>query len=277
MADWTLLNNGWPANTGNGVAGATQIGRLELAVAPSDTQTLYAMVSSTNLGSGILAIYKTTDGGDSWSTTTIPSGAGSQMWYDAGLTVSPTDPDVVFLSAVDLYRSLNGGSSWTNLTQAYSGGPVHPDNHARAIVGGDANHVLNGNDGGVYYVDNALTATSAFNANWIALNDTLPTIEMYHGDITANFANSASPGATAGFQDNGSASVVFSGDPGAGRRGRRPTVATASSRASSRCSASGGTRRSTTAQVYVSTRRTHRGSAECFAAICPGSERASFI
>ncbi|MGA9421538.1 MAG: DUF11 domain-containing protein [Rhodanobacteraceae bacterium] len=215
VADWTLLNNGWPAGTGNGVAGATQIGRLELAAAPSDPQTLYAMLSSTNLGSGILAIYKSADGGDSWVTTGIPGGAGSQMWYDAGLTVSPTDPQVLFVSAVDLYRSLDGGASYTNLTQAYGGGPVHPDNHARAVVGGDANHLLNGNDGGVYYVDNALTASSAFNANWIALNDTLPTIEMYHGDITANFATSANPGATAGFQDNGSASVVFSGNPDA--------------------------------------------------------------
>ncbi|HVZ19945.1 MAG TPA: hypothetical protein VG871_02725, partial [Vicinamibacterales bacterium] len=212
--DWTLLANGWPAGTGNGTAGATQIGRLELAAAPSDPNTLYAMVSSTNLSAGILAIYKSTDGGDTWSTTGIPSGAGTQMWYDAGLTVSPTDPNVVFASAVDLYRSLNGGTSWTNLTQAYGGGPVHPDNHARAIVGGDANHVLNGNDGGVYYVDNALTASSAFNANWIPLNDTLPTIEIYHGDITANFANSANPGATGGFQDNGSASVQFGGPPG---------------------------------------------------------------
>jgi uncharacterized repeat protein (TIGR01451 family) len=214
VSDWTLLANGWPANTGNGTAGATQIGRLELAVAPSDSNTLYAMVSSTNLSTGILAIYKTTDGGDTWTTTGIPGGAGTQMWYDAGLTVSPTDPNVVFASAVDLYRSLNGGSTWLNLTQSYGGGPVHPDNHSRAIVGGDANHVLNGCDGGIYYVDNALTATSAFNANWVALNDTLSTIEIYHGDITANFATSANPGATGGFQDNGSASVLFTGDPG---------------------------------------------------------------
>jgi len=74
--------------------------------------------------------------------------------------------------------------------------------------------VLNGNDGGVYYVDNALTATTAFNANWTDLNKELPTIEIYHGDITANFANSANAGATAGFQDNGSASVQFGGAPG---------------------------------------------------------------
>ena len=137
------------------------------------------------------------------------------MWYDAGLTVSPTDPQVLFVSTVDLFRSTNGGSSYVNLTQSYNGGPVHPDNHARAIVGGDANHLLNGNDGGVYYLDNALTATSAFNADWTSLNDTLPTLEVYHGDITADFATSATAGVAAGFQDNGSAIAQFTGDPSA--------------------------------------------------------------
>ena len=220
-ASWTLLaDSSWPAGTGNGVAGATQLGRLELAVAPTDPQTLYAMVSSTNLGSGgVLGIWKTTDGGTSWTRTgtnaSFPGGAGGQMWYDAGITVSPTDPDVVFASCIDLFRSNDGGATFINLTGAYSGGPVHPDNHSRAFVGGDPNKLLNGNDGGIYYIDNAMSATGFGSANWIPLNETLPTIEIYHGDITANFATSSTAGVTAGFQDNGSASAVFNGDPGA--------------------------------------------------------------
>jgi uncharacterized repeat protein (TIGR01451 family) len=212
-ADWTLLSNGFPAGTGDGVPNTSR-GRLEIAVAPSDPLTLYAMFSNI-ANNGILGIWKTVDGGDTWTQTGKPGSPGTQMWYDAGLTVSPTDPDVLFVSTVDLFRSSDGGSTYINLTQAYGGGPVHPDNHARAIVGGDANKVLNGNDGGVYYVDNALTATSAFNANWIDLNNQLPTIEVYHGDITADFATSANAGVTGGFQDNGSATAVFSSTPGA--------------------------------------------------------------
>ena len=50
--------------------------------------------------------------------------------------------------------------AFTNLTNAYCGGPVHPDNHARAFVGGDPNKILNGNDGGVYYFDNATAMAS---------------------------------------------------------------------------------------------------------------------
>ncbi|WP_395684177.1 hypothetical protein [Dokdonella sp.] len=212
VGDWTLLASGFPAGTGNGTPNTSR-GRLELAVAPSDPLTLYAMFSNVT-GSGILGIYKTIDGGDSWTQVGTPSGAGTQMWYDAGLKVSPTDANVLFVNSVDLFRSSNGGSSYVNLTQAYNGGPVHPDNHATAIVGGDANKVLNGNDGGAYFVDNALTATGAFDANWTDLNKQLPTIEIYHGDISANFASSTNAGAAAGFQDNGSATALFGGSPG---------------------------------------------------------------
>jgi uncharacterized repeat protein (TIGR01451 family) len=216
VADWTLLNDHWPAVTGAGNP-QTTIGRIELAAAPSDSQTIYAMASDANGSTKtVQGVYKSTDGGSTWTQTGTPAsfsgcgGAGSQMWYDSGITVSPTDPNVIFASTVDLYRSTNGGAAFTNLTNAYCGGPVHPDNHARAFVGGDQNKIMNGNDGGVYFNSNAMGT-----ASWVAMNDSLSTIEIYHGDITANFANATNPGATGGFQDNGSASVQFSGDPAA--------------------------------------------------------------
>jgi uncharacterized repeat protein (TIGR01451 family) len=214
VSDWTLLTNGFPAGTGNGTANTSR-GRLELAVAPSDPLTLYAMFANVAT-KGILGVWKTTNGGDNWTQVGTPASPGTQMWYDAGLTVSPTDPTLLFVSAVDLYVSKDSGTTYLNLTDAYGGGPVHPDNHARAIVGGDANKILNGNDGGVYYLSNALTALNSSTATWTALNDSLPTIEIYHGDITQNFATSSNPGATGGFQDNGSASIVWAGTPTAG-------------------------------------------------------------
>jgi len=216
VGDWALLNNNWPAVTGQGNP-QTTLGRIELAAAPTDSLTIYAMASDANNSSrSVQGVYKSSDGGTTWTQTGTPAsfsgcgGAGSQMWYDSGITVSPTDPNTIFASTVDLFRSTNGGAAFTNLTNAYCGGPVHPDNHARAFVGGDPNKILNGNDGGVYYNSTAMASPT-----WVALNNSLSTIEIYHGDITANFANDTSPGATGGFQDNGSATVVFAGDPAA--------------------------------------------------------------
>jgi hypothetical protein len=224
VAGWTLLGNGLPSGLGNGTP-STTLGRIEIAVAPSDPQTLYAMIADIS-SSGIYGLYKTVNGGSSWTKLAQPDGSsgadsgtkvGTQMWYDAGLTVSPTDPNIFFVSTVELLMSKNGGATaagYVNLTGSYSGGPVHPDNHARAIVGGDPNKIINGNDGGVYYVTNATTATSYSNATWTDMNNGLPTIEVYGGDIGANFATSAAPRVDAGFQDNGSGYFVYSGAPG---------------------------------------------------------------
>ena len=41
----------------------------------------------------------------------------------------------------------------------------------------------------------------------------LNTIEFYSGDISGNFATSATPQANGGAQDNGSMSVTFAGQP----------------------------------------------------------------
>ncbi len=218
-ASWTLLNSGWPANTGNGTAGATSVGRIELAVAPSDHQTLYALVSDTTTTNGVLGVWKTVNGGSSWTAGATGSGfggcdsAGTQMWYDSGLTVDPNNANTVFASAVDVFRSTDGGTSFTDITCGYAGGapvPVHVDQHARAFVGTDSNKLLVGNDGGVYYTSNAAVASPTL-PTFTQLNDSINTIETYAGDITANFATSANPGASSGQQDNGCSAAQWTG------------------------------------------------------------------
>ena len=222
-ASWTLLNNGWPVNTGNGVAGATTNGRIELAIAPSNAQILYAMIShGTTLGNGVVGVWKTIDGGTSWTQVATPAtvaasgcpnavAGGGQMWYDAGLTVSPVNPDVVLMSAVDLFRSTNGGANFSDVTCGYGGGNVHVDHHARAYIGNDPDKLLLGSDGGVWLSTNATLASPTF----VPLNNSINTIEFYSGDITANFATSATPGASGGAQDNGSNVRLWTGDPNA--------------------------------------------------------------
>jgi uncharacterized repeat protein (TIGR01451 family) len=234
VSSWTLLNSGWPAGTGNGVAGATLLGRIEIASAPSNPQRMYAEAQDTGTRA-INSIYRSDDGGDHWTMTTGPvstmgcdgnsSNGGAQMWYDAGLTVDPNNPDRVFMSTIDLTVSQNGATSFFDVTCGYgnhisngnAGQAVHVDNHARAYVGNDSTQMLVGSDGGVYYTNNAdapVTASNVKNTmNFIAMNDTISTIEFYFGDITSNFANSATPAIGAGAQDNGCSRAAFAGTP----------------------------------------------------------------
>ncbi len=226
VAAWSLLNNGWPVGTGDGNPTGKVLGRIEIAVARTNPQVIYAMGAHAT-SSNVLGVWRSNNGGADWTQTAATAGiqsggcsnatgGGAQMWYDAGLTVDPNTPETVLLSGVDVYRSKNGGVTFQNVSCGYGNGNVHVDQHARAYLpsgGGnyDSEKVLVGGDGGVYYTANmgfgTGGSTSANRPTYISLNQTIGSIELYSGDITANFANAASPGASAGAQDNGSSWV----------------------------------------------------------------------
>ena len=220
---WSVLSrsdNGWPAGSASGVAnraGGNPLARIDLAVAPGNARILYAQVM-------YLGVWRSDDGGATWAQTAqqpqdFDSGCAQDSHdngigfedYNAGITVSGSDPNIVFLSSIDLWRSTDGGHHFVDLTCAYgqlaSGAPgsVHPDNHARAFAG--ARQLLIGNDGGIYSSADALADTPQF----VAANSGVNTIEFYSGDITAGFDGPAtvSRGIVGGAQDNGSATHVW--------------------------------------------------------------------
>ncbi|MCB1582148.1 MAG: hypothetical protein KDI92_03720 [Xanthomonadales bacterium] len=221
---WTLVttsSNGWPTGTGEGTPFPTnQLGRIDLAMAPSDNDVLYAQVADINTRA-VKGVWKTSDGGTNWTQVATTSdfigcsGSGSQAWYDMGMSVSPTDPDELFLSAVDVFKSSNGGDTFTNSTCGYLGGPnsgdfVHVDQHARAYVAGDPSKLLVGGDGGIYYTNNADTAqNNARDIIYTQLNNTVNTIEFYSGDISADFLTTSDRFIVGGAQDNGSSVAAW--------------------------------------------------------------------
>ena len=96
--------------------------RIELAIAPSDPNTVYAVASNNT---AIAWMYRTTNGGSSWTSITVPqyteqsctlSGsndfARGQAWYDLIMSVSPTNSNVALVGGIDIYKTTNGGSSW---------------------------------------------------------------------------------------------------------------------------------------------------------------------
>lgn len=230
---WTGLNAGSGTAYVNSTTG-NQLGRVDIAVAPSNSNYIYAQVQSitpnSNGGCGSangcqLGAYRTTDGGVSWSL--IPGSPGAslqncsggagdypQNWYDQGLAVDPNNPDRVFFDTFDVWFWANGNSAWNDTTCGYSGGNiVHVDQHALAFVPGSSSILLAGNDGGVHGTTNAHVASQGVDPTWFNMDTGLNTIELYSGDISGNFATSAAPQANGGSQDNGSMSVTFSGSP----------------------------------------------------------------
>src|SRR6266850_7557648 len=230
-----------PMNAGSGspfvnINTGDQLGRVDIAVAPSNPNYIYAqaqsIVANNNGGCGGAAgcqigAWASTNGGTSWTfmdgsqggaLRDCQNGIGDypQNWYDEGVTVDPNDPERVFFDTFEVWFATRTGTIWNDTTCGYSGGnprPVHVDQHALAFVSGSSSILLVGNDGGAHGTTNADIVNQTTDPTWFNMDTGINTIEFYSGDISGNFANSASPQASGGSQDNGSMSVTFSGTP----------------------------------------------------------------
>jgi PKD repeat protein len=144
-ANWTALG---PSNTSS---------RMRLAVAPSDPSVMYALTSST--------LYRSDDAGTSWSTVNTAACDG-QCTYNLTLAVHPTSPMTVMVGAIRPRRSLDGGLSFTVLTNAWgSAQQVHQDTHVVRYSSLDPKRIWIGSDGGIWRSDNDAISWANMNSN----------------------------------------------------------------------------------------------------------------
>jgi photosystem II stability/assembly factor-like uncharacterized protein len=196
-----------PANgTGANVLDLNAAGRIVLAMAPSNSSTLYVGIANVNTRA-LLGFYKTTDGATNWTRlTSTPDYCTPQCNYDHVIAVQPTNPDVVYAGGAfttTLVRSTNGGATWATLQSAQNFGFLHADMHALSFFP-DGNTLYLGNDGGAYKT----TQVTAPNPSYTALNSTLELTQFYPGLSIHPTDPNISLGGT---QDNGT--VLFSGAP----------------------------------------------------------------
>jgi hypothetical protein len=225
----------YPVTGGTGTCDSStnQLGRIDIAVAPSNANYIYAQAQSivwnNNGGCGNtngcqLGAWASTDGGTSWTYMEGSQGGAlgdcgfdyPQNWYDQGIAVDPNNPDRVFFDTFDIWFATRTGNLWNDLTCGYSGGnprPVHVDQHALAFLPGSSSILAVGNDGGVHGTTNADSVNQTTDPTWFNMDTGINTIEFYSGDISGSFAIADFPQASGGAQDNGSSSVTFNGAP----------------------------------------------------------------
>ncbi|KAB2813888.1 VPS10 domain-containing protein [Phaeocystidibacter luteus] len=199
-ATWSALSSGLPTG------GVT---RVEVATTADDPNYVYALFSASNNGLG--GIYRSTDGGNTWTQqfsgatqnllhwSSNPGGnvsggsTGGQGWYDLAIAVSPVNKNAVYVGGVNVWRSLNGGTSWSLSAHWFGGGGAafaHADQHWFEFEPG-TNNLYVGNDGGVYRTSNG--------TNYTELSDGLHITQYYKIDVSQADENLTIGGA----QDNG--------------------------------------------------------------------------
>ncbi|MGD0711757.1 MAG: T9SS type A sorting domain-containing protein [Bacteroidales bacterium] len=206
---WTKLNTG-------GASGFPTTGfyRVELACAPSNANTVYALTQSSSTY-GIYNIYKTTNAGTSWTTITLPTNNTScdnseftngQAWYDLIAAVDPNSSTTLFVGGLNIFKSTNAGSSWTQISQWYGGCSfqyVHSDQHAIVFQPGSSDVIYFGNDGGIYRAANGTAGVPTITAKNSSYNITQFYSVAIHPTMTNYFL--------AGAQDNGSHQFTTAG------------------------------------------------------------------
>jgi photosystem II stability/assembly factor-like uncharacterized protein len=159
----------WTRIAGHGFP-AQGLGRVGLAVAPSDPDIVYALVDAEDGG-----LYRSDDGGADWRHVSADKRIWTRGWYFGGVTVDPKDPQVVYACDTAMYKSTDGGKTFL----PFQGDPTGDDYHALWIDPDDGRRMIAGVDQGAVISQNGgETWSSWFNQ---------PTGQFYHVITDSHF------------------------------------------------------------------------------------------
>ncbi|MFO0984266.1 MAG: hypothetical protein U1E76_21510, partial [Planctomycetota bacterium] len=158
---WVKLAGGLPASG---------LGRINLAVAPTQPTRVYALLVNdadpSGGGASTRGAFRSDDAGATWTNLNIGDFQSTYGWYLSVVSVKPDDANTVFMGGFALMRSKNSGATWSDRT------PSHVDLHALAWDAGG--RLLAGDDGGVQRSGN-------LGDSWTARNTGLGVMQFYAG------------------------------------------------------------------------------------------------
>jgi len=172
---WNKIHNGFPEG---------KLGRLAIAVAPSDPNILYTVIEAEkNERKGL---YRSDDAGNNWKQLNNDFGITVRPFYFSRIVVDPKNSDVVVKGGLSGSISRDGGKTFKNL------GNMHSDIHDITFDIHNSDRIYAGTDGGVYRSWNGGTT--------MEIVENMPLSQFYHISVD----DSEPYNVYGGLQDNGS-------------------------------------------------------------------------
>ncbi len=130
---WNKIHNGFPS--GN-------LGRLGIAIAPSNPKVLYTVIEAED--DARKGLYRSDDAGESWKQLNNDFGITVRPFYFSRIVVDPRDENVIVKGGFSGSISRDGGKTFKSL------GNMHSDIHDITFSIRDSDVMYVGTDGGVY-------------------------------------------------------------------------------------------------------------------------------
>jgi len=173
--NWNKIHNGFPEG---------KLGRLAIAVAPSDSNILYTIIEAEK--DSKKGLYRSDNAGANWKQLNNDFGITVRPFYFSRIVVDPRNPDVVVKAGLSGSISRDGGKTFKGL------GNMHGDIHDIVFDVNDSDRMYVGTDGGVYRSWNGGTT--------MEIVEGLPLSQFYHISVD----NEEPYNIYGGLQDNGS-------------------------------------------------------------------------
>lgn len=142
-ATWTEMTAGLP----------DVVGKIGVAVAPSNPDKVYAIVEAEEGG-----LFVSSNGGASWSRQNDERLIQARAWYYNHIGVDPLDENTLYIMNAPLLKSIDGGRTFAPMRAP------HGDHHDMWFNPTDSNNFINANDGGATVTfDGGQTWSSIYN------------------------------------------------------------------------------------------------------------------
>jgi photosystem II stability/assembly factor-like uncharacterized protein len=183
-ATWAVQSNGWyqsvdPARNDGGA-------RIATTIANPNRIYVYLIGEAKANDYGFISIYRSDNAGNSWVNAYGQDGGpysaahpnlaiGTSSWlyhqgfYNCAILANPNNADEILVGGLNLYRSTDGGASYTSVS-GYVGGPLslHVDNQDFRQINGTTWITT---DGGIYKSSDFVTTQPDFTMSGVHASD----------------------------------------------------------------------------------------------------------